>query len=181
MIDVVKTPLAGAAVLDIEPKADARGFFARTFCAAEFRSAGIPTTVCQCSISFNVAVHTLRGMHFQKPPFEEEKIVRCTRGSIYDVIVDIRPGSATCNEWFAVELSSENHRSIFIPKGFAHGFLTLSQSAEVLYMMSVPFAAEAAAGIRWDDPLLGIEWPAAPAVISERDASFPLLRGGPGG
>lgn len=177
MIGFVQTPLAGAALLDIEPKLDARGFFARTYCEQEFGAAGISAPISQCSISYNIAKHTLRGLHFQKPPYAEEKIVRCTSGSIFDVIVDIRPGSPTVGKWFGVELSSQSRRAIFIPKGFAHGFLTLSEHVEVLYMMSVPFVAEAAAGIRWNDPQLGIGWPAVPAVISERDASYPLLPG----
>jgi dTDP-4-dehydrorhamnose 3,5-epimerase len=176
LIDIVKTPLAGAVLMDIKPIVDERGFFARTYCEEELHAAGIPAAVCQCSVSFNESVHTLRGLHFQRPPSEEDKIVRCTSGSIYDVIVDIRHDSGTLGKWFAAELSAENRRSLFIPKGFAHGFLTLSARAEVLYMMSVPFAPGAAGGLRWDDPLLAIDWPARPAVISQRDASYPLLR-----
>jgi dTDP-4-dehydrorhamnose 3,5-epimerase len=176
LIDFVKTPLSGAALLEIQPSVDERGFFARTYCAEEFRAAGIPAAICQCSISFNESRYTLRGLHFQRPPFEEEKIVRCTNGSIFDVIVDMRTDSGTLGKWFGVELSSENRRGLFIPKGFAHGFLTLSPRAEVLYMMSVPFAPGAAGGLRWNDEILGIEWPAMPAVISERDGSYPLLR-----
>ncbi len=169
------TPLAGACVIDIEPKADARGFFARAFCRAEFSAHGLNPALDQCSISFNHARGTLRGMHYQAPPHEEDKLVRCTAGAIYDAIVDIRAGSPTRGKWFGVELSAANRRQLFIPKGFAHGFLTLSNDAEVFYQISVPFQPEGARGIRWDDPAIGIAWPFAPAVISPRDAALPLL------
>lgn len=169
------TPLAGACVIEIEPKADERGFFARSFCRAEFESQGLNPDLDQCSISFNHKRGTLRGMHFQAPPQEEDKLVRCTAGAIYDVIVDIRAGSPTAGRWFGVELSAANRRQLFIPKGFAHGFLTLSDDAEIFYQISVPFRAEGARGIRWNDPAIGIAWPFAPSLISPRDAALPLL------
>lgn len=169
------TPLAGACVIDIEPKADERGFFARAFCRSEFRDHQLNPELDQCSISYNAKRGTLRGMHFQAAPHEEDKLVRCTAGAIYDVIVDIRRASPTCGEWFGVELSAQNRRQLFIPKGFAHGFLTLSDDAEVFYQISVPFQPAGARGIRWNDPAIDIAWPVAPAVISPRDAALPLL------
>jgi dTDP-4-dehydrorhamnose 3,5-epimerase len=169
------TPLSGACVIDIEPKADERGFFARAFCRAEFLAHGLNPTLDQCSISFNHRRGTLRGMHYQAPPHDEDKLVRCTAGAIYDVIVDIRAGSPTRGKCFGVELSAANRRQLFIPKGFAHGFLTLSDAAEVFYQISVPFQPTGARGIRWNDPAIDIAWPFAPTVISPRDAALPLL------
>ncbi len=171
------TPLDGAWVIDMTPAADERGFFARTFCVSEFAAQGLIAPVNQCSVSFNGCRGTLRGLHFQAEPHAEEKLVRCTAGAIFDVIVDVRPGSPTFRQWFAVELSAENHRALYIPRGFAHGFVSLADGSEVLYMISAPFVADAARGIRWNDPALGIRWPLAPAVISARDAAYPLLDG----
>ena len=169
------TPLAGACVIDIEPKADERGFFARAFCRAEFRDHQLNPELDQCSISYNEKRGTLRGMHFQAPPHEEDKLVRCTAGAIYDVIVDIRRASPTCGRWFGAELSAENRRQLYVPKGFAHGFLTLTDRAEVFYQISVAFEPAGSRGIRWNDPAIGIAWPFAPAVVSPRDAALPLL------
>lgn len=169
------TPLAGACVVEIEPKADDRGFFARAFCRAEFRDHQLNPEIDQCSISFNASRGTLRGMHFQAVPHEEDKLVRCTAGAIFDVIVDIRRTSPTFGAWFGVELSAANRRQLYVPKGFAHGFLTLGDAAEVFYQISVPFDPAGARGIRWNDPAIGIAWPFDPAVISPRDAALPLL------
>jgi dTDP-4-dehydrorhamnose 3,5-epimerase len=170
-----ESPLAGAYILDMTRAADERGFFARSFCAAEFAAQGLPLPTSQCSVSFNRQKGTLRGLHFQSAPHDEEKLVRCTAGGIFDVIVDIRAGSATQHQWFGTDLTAENHRSLYIPKGFAHGFISLAADTEVFYMISVPYAPGFARGLRWDDPSLGIRWPLAPAVISARDAEYPLL------
>jgi dTDP-4-dehydrorhamnose 3,5-epimerase len=170
-------PLQGAYLLDMERAADGRGFFARSFCAQEFEARGLTAPVNQCSVSFNETRGTLRGLHFQAAPHEEDKLVRCTHGALYDVIVDCRPGSPTLWRWFGVELTARNHRSLFMPRGFAHGFLTLEDRTEVLYMMSAAYAPGSARGLRWDDPVLGIRWPVAPAIVSERDAAFALLPG----
>jgi dTDP-4-dehydrorhamnose 3,5-epimerase len=169
------TPLAGAHLIDLNRVQDERGFFARTFCAAEFAAQGLVAPASQCSVSFNARRGTLRGLHFQLPPHDEEKLVRCTRGAIFDVIVDMRPGSATQRRWLGMELTAANHRSLYIPKGFAHGFLSLEDDTEVFYMISVPYAPGHARGLRWNDPALGIEWPGEPVVISARDAGYPTL------
>ena len=129
----------------------------------------------QCSVSYNTRKGTLRGMHYQSAPHEEHKLVRCTAGAIFDVIVDVRPGSLSYRRWFATELTAQNRRSLFVPPGFAHGFITLSDDAEVYYMISVPHAPQHARGFRWNDPAFAIEWPLVPSVISARDAGYPLL------
>jgi dTDP-4-dehydrorhamnose 3,5-epimerase len=166
-------PLAGACVVDLERAADERGFFARSFCAEEFARAGLAACTSQCSVSFNARRGTLRGLHFQAAPHDEEKLVRCTHGALWDVVVDVRAASPTYRRWHAVELTAENHRALYIPKGFAHGFVTLEDATEVFYMMSVPYAPGSARGIRWNDPAFGIDWPIAPTVISARDAGYP--------
>lgn len=171
--------LAGAWLIDIEPIADERGFFARTFCAAEFARRGLTLPMAQTSVSFNARRGTLRGLHYQLAPDEEEKLVRCTSGAIFDVIVDLRVGSATRYQWFGTELSADNHRALYIPKGCAHGFVTLREGCEVLYMMSVPHVPASARGARWNDPLLGIRWPIEPTIMSTRDAGYPLLERAP--
>jgi len=170
-----ESPLAGAYTIDMDRLEDERGFFARSYCAAEFAARGLPAAMPQSSVSFNARRGTLRGLHYQAEPHAEDKLVRCTAGAIYDVIVDLRPGSATAGRWFGVELSAANHRSLFVPKGLAHGFLTLSDDAEVLYMISVPYAPGFERGIRWNDPAIGISWPTPPSVVSARDAAYPLL------
>lgn len=162
--------LKGAFLIDIEPIADERGFFARTRCEAELKRLGLNASLSQCSISFNKQRGTLRGLHFQRNPYREAKLVRCTRGSIFDVIVDLRPDSQTFLQWASIELSAENHRSIYIPEGFAHGFLTLEESCEVYYQMSVSFVATHSSGVRWDDPAFGIRWPFTPSSLSKADA-----------
>lgn len=167
--------LAGAYMVDVNRVGDERGFFARSFCASEFAAQGLAPVMSQCSVSFNAAKGTLRGLHYQAAPHAEEKLVRCSRGAIFDVIVDLRPGSATHRGWFGTELTEDNHRALYVPKGFAHGFMSLADDSEVYYMISVPYAAGSAAGVRWNDPAVGIRWPLSPVVIAERDAAFPLL------
>jgi dTDP-4-dehydrorhamnose 3,5-epimerase len=174
-MNLVPTPLAGACVIDLEPLADERGFFARSFCRREFADHGLNPDIDQCSVSFNAARGTLRGMHFQIAPGAEDKLVRCTAGAIFDVIVDIRRTSASFGRWFGVELSAANRRQLYIPKGFAHGFLTLAEQSEVFYQISVPFLPTAARGLNWNDPAIGIGWPFAPSVVSARDAALPVL------
>ena len=171
-----ETPLHGAYVLRPERVEDERGFFARTFCREEFEAHGLPSSVAQCNLSFNHRKGTLRGMHFQKPPHEEDKLVRCIRGALFDAIVDLRRlGSETYLETFAVELSAENRVSLFVPKGFAHGFQTLEDDTEVFYQMSELYVPGFGGGYRWDDPAFGIPWPLEPTVISERDRALPTL------
>jgi dTDP-4-dehydrorhamnose 3,5-epimerase len=167
------TPLAGAFILDIEAHRDDRGFFARSFCRDEMNRMGLESSVVQCSISFNSAPGTLRGMHWQDAPHEEDKLVRCVGGAIFDVIVDIRKGSPTYGKWFGETLTAQNRRALFIPKGFAHGFLTLEPDSEVFYQISTLFVPGYGRGFRWNDPSIGIAWPSAPHVISERDTGYP--------
>jgi len=168
-----ESPLAGAYCVDIEQASDDRGFFARSYCAQEFVRHGLAATTQQCSVSFNVRKGTLRGLHFQAAPHDEEKLVRCTAGAIFDVIVDLRVGSPTHRGWYGTELSAANHRALYVPKGFAHGFITLCDDSEVYYMISVAYAAGSARGLRWNDPAFGIRWPFEPTVISARDAAYP--------
>jgi dTDP-4-dehydrorhamnose 3,5-epimerase len=170
-----ETALAGAFILDLERIEDERGFFARSFCAAELATRGLNAAVSQCSVSFNSRRGTLRGLHYQAAPHGEDKVVRCTAGAIFDVIVDIRAESATYLRWFGLELTAGNRRALYIPQGFAHGFITLTDDTEVLYMISVPYAAGFGRGLRWNDPAIGIRWPGEPKVLSERDAGYPLL------
>jgi len=167
-----QTPLAGAFVVEPEPLADERGFFARTFCANQFAQAGLAAEVAQCSVSFNQKKGTLRGMHYQRAPHGEAKLIRCTRGAIYDVILDLRRDSPTFRSWIATELSADNRKALFIPEGFAHGFQTLFDATEVYYQISVDYVPAASEGVRWDDPAFQIEWPEMPLIISERDRSF---------
>jgi len=167
------TALPGVMLVSIEPHADARGLFARTYDAATFAAAGLPVNWPQCNVSWNRSRGTLRGMHYQRAPFEEPKLVRCTAGRIFDVAIDLRPGSPTYCRWVGVELSRERRNALLIPAGCAHGFLTLEDEAEVFYMMGEVFHPEAAAGVRWNDPAFGIEWPLAPTTMADRDASWP--------
>ena len=171
-----ETKLPGAFVIEPDQLADQRGFFARTFCRKEFEAHGINALVEQCNISFNKRKGTLRGMHFQVAPFAEAKLVRCTSGSIYDVIIDLRPSSPTFKQYFAAELSAENRAMLFIPEGFAHGFQTLRDDTEVFYQMGRTFSAEHARGVRWNDPAFGIEWPKDERIIIERDRNYPDFR-----
>jgi dTDP-4-dehydrorhamnose 3,5-epimerase len=167
------TPLNSAFVIDIDRRTDERGFFARTFCENEFAEHGLPARFPQCNVSHNARAGTLRGMHFNTEAHREAKLVRCVSGAIYDVIVDLRAGSTTRFEWFAVELSAENASALFVPEGFAHGFVTLADDTDVFYHMGDFFHAAAARGFRWNDPAFTIRWPRPPVVISERDATYP--------
>ena len=167
------TKLAGAFAIEIEPHRDDRGFFARAFCEREFSEHGLPTRFPQCNISSNRRAGTLRGMHYQAAPLREAKLVRCTRGAIYDVIVDLRVDSATRYQWIAEELTAENATALFIPEGFAHGFITLEDNSEVFYHMSDFHRGEGARGARWDDPRFAIRWPRPVSVISDRDENYP--------
>lgn len=176
-MNFIEAPISGAFVIDREPIRDERGYFARVWAREEFAARDLTTTIEQCSVSFNPRRGTLRGMHYQTAPHEEVKLVRCTRGAIYDVIIDLRAGSPNFGQWFGVELSADNGRMLYIPKGCAHGFLALKNDTEVYYQMSYPQVPEAARGVRWNDPAFGIVWPAAPEVISERDKNYPDYSG----
>lgn len=172
-----ETGLPGAYVVDLEPHADERGFFARAWCQREFEARGLTAQVVQCSISYNKRRGTLRGMHYQAPPHEEVKLVRCTRGCIYDVIIDLRSDSPTYKQHFGIELGEQNRTMLYVPEGFAHGFLTLEDDTEVFYQMSAFYAPESARGVRWNDPAFGIEWPATVQNIKDRDQSYPNFEG----
>lgn len=173
---VEPTALPGVVVITPELQTDERGSFARTFCAEEFRANGLDPRVAQCGVSFNPAAGTLRGLHYQMEPYGEVKLVRCTLGAIYDVVVDLRPASPTYCRWVAVELTADSRRSLYVPRGLAHGFLTLVEPSEVTYQISVPYQPGAAAGVRWDDPTFGIAWPFAPRLMAERDATYPTYQ-----
>ena len=169
-----ETRLPGVFVVETEPRGDERGWFARGWCADEFRARGLDPRLAQCSISFNRRSGTLRGMHYQAAPHGEAKLVRCTMGAIYDVVVDLRPGSPTFRRWTAVKMTARNRHMLYVPEGVAHGFQTLEPDTEVFYQISEPHRPEAARGVRWDDPAFGIEWPgAAPRIMSGRDAGYP--------
>jgi dTDP-4-dehydrorhamnose 3,5-epimerase len=166
------TQIAGVVVVDLEAAADDRGFFARLHCPDDFAAAGHPFAPVQTSLSRNTAAHTLRGLHYQDAPQAEVKLVRAVRGRIFDVSVDLRPGSPTYLHWVGYELSADTGRAMLVPEGVAHGFLTLEPQTDVLYQISPAFKAGYDRGVRWDDPAFGIVWPAPPAVISPRDASY---------
>lgn len=169
----LKTKLPGVFEIHIEAKPDDRGFFARTWCQKEFESHGLAGNLVQCSLSFNNRKGTLRGMHYQVAPHEETKLVRCTQGAIYDVVLDLRPESPAFKNWVGVELTAERRNMIYVAQGCAHGFLTLDDRSEVFYQMSEFQHAESARGVRWDDPAFQIKWPARVEVISERDRTYP--------
>jgi dTDP-4-dehydrorhamnose 3,5-epimerase len=168
-----KTKLAGAYLIELERHVDERGFFARSWCQREFAQRGLESALVQCNISYNQRRGTLRGMHYQVPPFAETKLIRCTRGAIYDVILDLRPDSATFLAWIGAELSATNGWMLYVPPGFAHGFVTLTDESELFYQMSDFYAPEYARGVRWDDPLFAIEWPEPVTVISAKDQQVP--------
>ncbi len=170
-----RTELPGAFLIDVERVGDERGFFARWYCDGEFAAQGLSMPMRQCSLSHNIRAGTLRGMHYQAEPHAEAKLVRCTAGAIFDVIIDLRPDSATHRGWFGAELTADNRRALFIPEGFAHGFVTLAADSEVSYMISTPYMPGFGRGVRWNDPAVGIVWPVTPSVISARDAAYPLL------
>jgi dTDP-4-dehydrorhamnose 3,5-epimerase len=167
-----KTPLNGSYLIHPELIEDERGFFARTFCKDEFEKHGIDFSCVQCNLSYNKKKGTLRGMHYQAAPHEEAKIVSCVRGSIFDVIVDLQPNSPTYKKWYGTELSAKNHSTLYVPKGFAHGFQTLEDDCEVFYMMGEYYHEESARGMRWDEPAFKIEWPVNPKVIGKKDATY---------
>jgi len=168
-----ETTLRGAYLIYLEPITDERGFFARSWCQEEFEKNGLDTNLTQCSISFNAKKNTLRGMHYQTAPHEETKLVRCTRGAMFDVIVDLRHKSPTFKHWFAAELSAENHLMMYVPKGFAHGLQTLEDNTEAFYQISEKYFHESAAGVRWNDPAFGIKWPLMKPILSQKDRDYP--------
>jgi dTDP-4-dehydrorhamnose 3,5-epimerase len=171
---LTETSLPGAYVIDLEPIEDARGFFARAWDRKELAERSLETQIVQCNMSFNKRRGTLRGMHFQRPPHEEVKLIRCIQGALYDVIIDLRPGSSTYKKWLGLELSTENRRALYVPRGFGHGFQTLEDDTETFYMVSDVYAPDAEGGVRWDDSAFGVDWPlGAPTAISEKDASWP--------
>ena len=170
----METVLKGAFIIEPERREDERGFFARTWCVHEFESHGLPSRIVQCNVSYNKEQGTLRGMHYQAAPHEEAKLVRCTLGAIYDVIIDLRPSSKTYMQHVAVVLTAQNRRMFFIPQGFAHGFQRLEDHTELFYQVSEKYAPESARGVRWNDPAFGIQWPPPDdRIISERDQSYP--------
>ena len=168
-----QTKLEGAYILELEKRGDDRGFFARTFCRKEMEAHGLIPDVAQANTSLSKTRGTLRGMHYQKAPYEETKLVRCTRGALFDVIIDLRPDSPTYKQWVGVELSAENYRMLFVPKHFAHGFITLADDTEANYLVSQFYAPGSELGIRWNDPVFNIKWPIDVSVISEKDANWP--------
>jgi len=173
-----ETRLPGAFVIDLERREDSRGFFARTWCARELGDHGLSTRLVQANMSWNPRRGTLRGMHFQHPPHAEAKLVRCTRGAIHDVIIDLRRDSPTYKQWIGVDLTPENGRALYVPEGFAHGFQTLVPDTEVHYLVSEFYTPESEGGVRWNDPAFGIEWPdPANAFLSDKDASWPDFTG----
>jgi dTDP-4-dehydrorhamnose 3,5-epimerase len=167
------TPLLGAYTIELEKRGDDRGFFARFFCQREFEAAGVPTSVVQINNSLSAKAGTLRGMHYQLPPAAEIKVVRCIRGALYDAIIDLRPDSPTFGKWFGVELTAENRLMIFVPQGFAHGILTLTDDTEAFYLVNAFYGPEQERGVRFDDPHFGVEWPQLPIDISPKDRSWP--------
>jgi dTDP-4-dehydrorhamnose 3,5-epimerase len=167
-----ETPLAGAYVVELEPRADERGFFARAYCDDEFAAHGLPTRWPQNNLSRNARARTLRGLHYNAAPHSEAKLVRCVRGAVWDVIVDLRAGSPTRRRWFGVELTAEAGNAVFVPEGFVHGFVTLRDESDVFYQMGRSYVPDAARGLRFDDPAFGIAWPVAPEFMSERDRTY---------
>lgn len=164
-----ETPLAGAYLVDLERRGDERGFFARAFCRDEFRAHGLVADFVQVNNSLSAAKGTLRGMHYQLPPSAETKLVRCLRGALWDAILDLRPDSTSFGRWFGAELTAENRSMMYVPKGFAHGFVTLTDDTEVLYFVDSCYAPDRERGVRWNDPRFGIRWPLPPVVVSEKD------------
>ncbi|WP_072008593.1 dTDP-4-dehydrorhamnose 3,5-epimerase [Hymenobacter sp. IS2118] len=170
---VAATKLPGVFTIDVERRSDERGFFARTWCGHELAGHGIAMTVVQGNVSSNPRLGTLRGLHYQAAPHEETKVVRCTRGAIYDVVVDLRPASPTCGQWLGLELTAANYRQLLVPAGCAHGFLTLEPDTDVSYLMSAVYEPRAARGLRWDDPAIGVRWPIRPQLVSASDLQYP--------
>ncbi len=174
-MEFIDTGLQGCYLIKMDPKGDSRGYFVRTFCANEFAEKGINSYLAQASVSFNAKRGTLRGLHFQASPLLEDKLVRCVRGAIYDVMVDLRPRSPTFGEWVGYELTEENQLELFSPKGFAHGFQTLADDCLVSYQISEFYDGSKSAGVRWNDPAIGVDWPLTPTDLSPRDQELPLL------
>lgn len=168
-----ETKLKGAFIIEPERFEDGRGFFARTWCKREFEVHGLNSNLMQCNVSFNKMKGTLRGMHYQSHPHAEAKLIRCTQGSLYDVIIDLRHDSTTYKNWFAVELNRDNYKMLYVPENFAHGFLTLEDNTEVFYQMSEFYYPEYARGVRWNDPAFSIKWPDEVNIVSERDRNYP--------
>ncbi len=168
----VETTLKGAFVVEPERREDERGFFARTFCREEFDAHGLNSRIAQCNISFNRSRGSLRGMHYQGVPYEEAKVISCARGAIFDAIIDLRPRSSTFGHWFALELTDDNYKMLYVPEGFAHGFQVLQEDSVVHYQMSEFYHPESAQGISWDDPFFKIAWPLHPTTISPQDRSY---------
>jgi len=172
-----ETELQGAYIIDIEPRQDERGYFARAWCSREFEAQGLNTHLVQCNIAYNHKKGILRGMHYQQQPHAEVKLVRCTRGSVYDAIVDLRKDSPTYLKWTGVELSEDNHRMLYVPEGFAHGYITLQDNSELFYQVSEFYTPGVEGGLRWNDPRVGIQWPdMGGLLISEKDREWPLLK-----
>lgn len=169
------TPLHGAYIIDQSPLKDDRGFFARTWCKELAKEAGLQPEIVQCNMSYNRSKGTVRGLHFQYPPFAEVKWVRCTKGALFDVIVDLRKDSPTYGSWFGIELTQSNYRSLYVPQGFAHGFQTLEDDTEMFYQLSQSYHPEAAGQLLWNDPTIQIQWPLPVSAISEKDKHSPLL------
>jgi dTDP-4-dehydrorhamnose 3,5-epimerase len=169
----VETKLKGAYIVDLEKREDRRGFFARTWDSSEFEERGLIAKAVQQSMSFNNTRGTIRGLHYQKAPYQETKLVRCTRGGIFDVIIDLRPASPTFKEWLGIELTARNYRMLYVPKDFAHGLQTLEEETEVTYLISEAYHPEAEMGIRYNDPAIGVKWPLPVAMVSEKDANRP--------
>jgi dTDP-4-dehydrorhamnose 3,5-epimerase len=169
----VETKLAGAYLVKLEPHEDERGFFALSWSAKEFAARGLESRLAECNISFNRRKGTLRGMHYQESPYGQVKLLRCTRGAIFDVIIDLRSSSPTFKQWVGTELSAENRHALYIPRDFAHGFQTLTDDSEILYQMSDPFVPGSGRGVRWNDPAFGITWPDSDGLILERDNKYP--------
>ena len=174
-MNFVAAPLKGAFLIEIEPRVDERGLFARTYCEHEFAAHGLPSSFVQCNTSFNSSRGILRGLHFQAEPRPEAKLVRCTRGAVFDVIVDLRRDSPTYGKWHGAELTADNRKALFVPVGFAHGFQTLEDNCEVFYQMTEFYDDNLARWVRWNDPFLGIRWPIVPPTTSDRDARYPDL------
>ena len=175
-MEFTETKLPGAFIIDLKPRQDHRGFFSRTFCMKELETYGLRSVVAQCNLSFNYKKGTLRGMHYQIPPATETKLIRCTQGAIYDVIVDMRPQSSTYLQYIGVKLTAENRRALYVPAMFAHGYQALVDDTEVIYQVSEFYTPNTERGLRYDDPLLGIEWPLPISEISEKDTHWSLLK-----
>ncbi|MFZ0470132.1 MAG: dTDP-4-dehydrorhamnose 3,5-epimerase [Thiogranum sp.] len=168
--------MKGAFVVDIESRKDERGYFARVWCAREFEEQGLESRFVQYNVAYNNKKAILRGMHYQSPPYAEVKLVRCTKGAVYDVIVDMRPGSDSYLGWTGVELTDDNHRMLYVPEGFAHGYVTLQDNSELFYQVSQFYTPEAEGGVRWNDPAVGIQWPdVGELLISDKDRAWPML------